>query len=103
MAIRLFSVSLVLLLWASPGNAGTQCPDGSYVSGDRCVLAPNGTYVSRGGPVGLAPNSTFPIGRIAPSTGAAVGARQGATLCPNGQYVIGVCHLQPDGSYIGGN
>jgi hypothetical protein len=98
MAVRLSAASLVFLLWAVPGNAGTQCPDGSYVSGDRCVLAPNGTYVSRGGPVGLAPNSTFPIGRIIPSTG-----RQGATLCPNGQYVIGACHLQPDGSYIGGH
>jgi len=103
MLLRLCATSLALLFWAIPVNAGTQCPDGSYVSGDRCVLGPNGTYVSRGGPVGLAPNSTFPIGRITPNTGTAVGVQRGATLCPNGQYVIGICHLQPDGSYVGGN
>lgn len=102
MGIRVAAASLAFLLWVSPSIAGTQCPDGSYVPGDQCVLMPNGTYASRGGPVGLAPSSAFPIGRITPSTGA-VNAQQGATLCPNGQYVIGVCHLQPNGSYIGGH
>jgi hypothetical protein len=102
MGVRIAAASLVLLLWASPSNAGTQCPDGSYIPGDQCVLMPNGTYASRGGPVGLAPNSALSLGRVTPSTGAAV-TQQGATLCPNGQYVIGTCHLQPDGSYIGGN
>jgi hypothetical protein len=89
------------LFWACSAEAGTQCPDGSYVSGDRCMLMPNGTYASSGGSVGLAPNSAFPIGRIPPSNALAPQPR--TTLCPNGQYVIGTCHLNPDGSYSGGN
>ena len=52
------------------------CPDGSYVSGDRCNLNPDGSYTS--------------------------GSR--STLCPDGSYVSGsTCHLMPDGSYIGSN
>jgi len=96
--------ALLSVAIASPVLAGTQCPDGSYIPGDKCVLLPNGSYASRGGPVGLAPNSTFPIGRIGSSQpGATVERPSDATLCPNGQYVIGVCHLQPDGTYIGGH
>jgi hypothetical protein len=31
-----------------PGGAPTRlCPDGSYVSGERCVLAPDGSYVGK--------------------------------------------------------
>lgn len=93
-----------LMFWAAlsaPVFAGTQCPDGSYIPGDRCVLTANGTYISRGGPVGLAPNYKFPIGKIVPYGGAA--NPNSATLCPNGQYVMGACHLNPDGTYSGGH
>ncbi len=81
-------------------KAGTQCPDGSYVAGDRCVLTANGAYASNGGPVGLAPSSAFPVGRFPPSN--VLAPQPHASLCPNGQYVVGTCHLNPDGTYSGG-
>ena len=49
------------------------CPDGSYVTGTGCSLAPNGKYVG-GTP----------------------------TLAPDGSYVSGTPHLTPNGSYVGG-
>lgn len=64
------------------------CPDGSYVFGWECVLAPNGVYV--GGPAQLAPNGQY------------VGGYGRVLLCPDGNYVVGSrCVMLQDGRYVG--
>lgn len=92
----------------SSGGSGAQsvtrtsmCPNGSYVSGSQCVLAPDGTYTS-GRPT-IAPDGTYVTGRptMAPD-GSFVGGKGSLTLCPDGKYVAGgSCVLAPDGSYVG--
>jgi len=64
------------------GQPQTLCPNGSRVYGDKCYLAPNGTYV--GGPPQLAPN------------GAYVGGPGKPILCPNGS-ICGRQFLRLDG------
>ena len=54
----------------------TMCPDGSYVSGNRCNLTPNGGYIG---------------GR----------SSRNMNLCPDGSYVSGNCKLTPSGRYVG--
>lgn len=38
-------------------QAGTLCPDGTYVGGDTCTLCPDGTY--SGGSCELMPDGTY--------------------------------------------
>lgn len=86
---------------SSPGARIMLCPDGSYVNGSVCQLAPNGRYV--GGPVTLAPDGTYVTGRpqLTPD-GSYVGGSGSTTLCPDGTYVAGGrCVLTPSGSYVG--
>lgn len=83
---------------SSPGIG--LCPDGSYVSGGRCYLAPSGAYV--GGPPSLAPDGSYVGGspRLAPN-GQYVGGSQ-VVICPDGSYVGGTrCVLAPNGQYVG--
>jgi hypothetical protein len=50
--------AVTLLLTAAPAMAQpTLCPNGSYVSGPSCQLAPNGTWV--GDNPQLTPNGTW--------------------------------------------
>lgn len=64
------------------------CPDGSWVFGYQCVLAPNGVFV--GGPAQLAPNGQY------------IGGYGRVLLCPDGTYVVGSrCQLLTDGRYVG--
>lgn len=81
-------------------DAVTMCPDGSYVAGTRCWIAPNGQYL--GGPPTIAPDGTYVAGapRIAPS-GKYIGGTGPITICPDGSYVSGQCRLTPAGTYIG--
>jgi hypothetical protein len=76
------------------------CPDGSYVGGGNCRIAPDGTYVS--GQPRIAPDGTYTGGapRLAPD-GSYVGGAGRRTMCPDGSYVAGNCRLAPDGSYVG--
>lgn len=78
------------------------CPDGSYVSGGSCRIAPDGTYV--GGRPSIAPNGSYVGGRprLAPD-GSYVGGSGPVTLCPDGSYVSGRCVLTPSGKYVGSN
>ncbi len=62
------------------------CPDGTKVTGDRCYIAPDGTY--HGAPPRIAPNGTYVGGN--------------PIICPDGSYVGGTrCELTPDGRYVG--
>ena len=78
------------------------CPDGTYVSGDKCYLAPDGSYVGGGRPR-LAPDGSY-VGGGRPSLapdGSYVGGSQ-KRLCPDGSYVAGTrCRLMPNGKYVG--
>lgn len=77
------------------------CPDGSYVVGERCYLAPDGSY--HGGQPRMAPDGSYVAGepRLAPN-GQYLGGYGPTRLCPNGSYVRGSrCRLMPDGSYVG--
>lgn len=77
------------------------CPNGSYVFGTGCFLAPNGTYY--GSWPQLAPNRTYVGGspRLAPN-GKYVGGTGPIVLCPDGSYVTGRnCQLMPNGTYLG--
>lgn len=79
------------------------CPDGTYVSGNKCKLAPDGTYVG-GDRAKLCPDGTYVGGgkcKLVPD-GSYVGGSKKTKLCPDGTYVSGTrCKLQPDGSYTG--
>lgn len=79
------------------------CPNGQYVVGTGCFLAPDGSYT--GYKPTLAPDGTYVGGkpRLAPN-GQYIGGQpqQRTILCPNGAYVVGTrCRLMPDGSYRG--
>jgi hypothetical protein len=83
------------------GAKMNMCPDGSYVFGDSCHLAPDGTFVG-GRPV-MAPDGSFVSGRptLTPA-GNFVGGTGKTTLCPDGSWVGGTrCKLMPNGMYIG--
>lgn len=91
---------------SSTSGAGSQgrtmmCPDGSYVYGTRCSLAPNGSYLP--GQARLAPDGTYVVGqpRLAPD-GSYLGGSGRTILCPDGSYVVGSrCQLAPNGQYLG--
>lgn len=76
-------------------NVGTQqwtkmCPNGQYVIGDQCVMAPDGTYV--GGQPTRAPDGSY------------IGGNGPTRTCPDGSYVKGAwCKMMPDGTYVGVN
>lgn len=77
------------------------CPNGSYVYGTKCQLAPNGQYLP--GSATLAPNGQYVTGRPqrAPN-GAYVGGNGPVSMCPDGSYVAGSrCVLTPNGTYVG--
>lgn len=78
----------------------TMCPDGSYVAGTRCWIAPNGQYLA--GPPTIAPDGTYVVGtpRITPN-GSYIGGTGPITICPDGSYVAGKCRLTPAGTYVG--
>ena len=89
--------------YRSPASDPTiyQCPDGSFITGKECYLAPNGTYL--GGPPTLAPDGTFVVGepRLAPN-GKFVGSYGNVIQCPDGTYVAGYqCVLAPNGRFVG--
>jgi len=66
------------------------CPNGQYVFGDRCRMAPDGTYVA--GKPRMAPDGSY------------VGGEGRMRLCPDDTYVVGTrCKLMPDGTYVGEN
>jgi hypothetical protein len=97
------SVSHGTLGRSSPKSGMSLCPNGSYVSGSTCRLAPDGTYVG-GSPV-LAPDGTYVSGtpRLAPN-GKYVGGTGQIIMCPDGTYVTGrICLLTPSGRYVGSN
>lgn len=93
---------------ATPGQGSTRdqaavrlCPNGSYVYGNACQLAPNGQYLP--GPATLAPNGQYVTGRpqMAPN-GSYVGGNGPVSMCPDGSYVAGSrCVLTPNGTYVG--
>jgi hypothetical protein len=97
-------VSQTLPNRAAPASqtSTTLCPNGAYVAGNGCQIAPDGSYVASGRPVQIAPNGTYTSGapRIAPD-GTYVGGTGLITLCPNGNYVAGICHIAPNGKYVG--
>lgn len=104
-ALALAAASYPIESPAQSGSAPQQrlCPNGKYVYGTGCYLAPDGTYT--GYPAQMAPNGTYVPGtpRLAPN-GQYIGGQQGqrTILCPNGTYVVGTrCRLMPDGSYRG--
>lgn len=77
------------------------CPNGNYVVGNGCYLAPDGTYQSA--PPVLAPDGSYVSGqpRLAPD-GTYVGGKGPIKLCPDGTYVAGnSCRLLPNGRYAG--
>jgi hypothetical protein len=110
----LFAVAFVW--FAIPQSAmAALCPDGTFVAGNTCRLAPNGKYISGDSPARLAPDGTYTSGtpRLTPK-GNFIGEperpkRDGDRLrlppvqrmCPDGTYVYGVCRLQPNGKYVG--
>ncbi len=65
-------VYLIVTLTQAQTFAATMCPDGSYVQGPSCHLAPDGTYV------GGTPK-----------------------MAPDGTYVGGTPKMAPDGRYVG--
>lgn len=101
-----FAALIGAMLLAADARAATLCPDGTYVSGPRCVLAADGSYVSGGTGFGsprLAPDGTFVPGtpRITPG-GNFVGGPGRNILCPDGTFVTGSrCELTPNGRYVG--
>jgi hypothetical protein len=83
------------------GARTIMCPDGSYVVGDSCHMAPDGTFVG-GRPV-MAPDGSFVSGRPTLTPGGTfVGGSGKTTMCPDGSWVGGTrCKLLPNGKYIG--
>lgn len=79
------------------------CPNGQYVVGDRCHMAPDGSF--QGTKPQMAPDGSFVGGRpqMAPD-GSYVGGQGRLRLCPDGSYVVGSrCKMMPDGTYVGAN
>ena len=77
------------------------CPNGSYVYGDGCHMAPDGSYL--GGAPRIAPDGSYVAGspRIAPN-GRYVGGSGQIIICPDGSYVAGsFCEITPNGHYVG--
>jgi TPR repeat protein len=74
---------LILLLLLSFGflgsvNASTMCPDGTFVGGDRCQMAADGSFVG------------------------VSGSNSGAIMCADGSFVGGDrCQMAADGSFVG--
>ena len=104
-ALALAAASFPVQSTAQYGSEVKQrlCPNGQYVVGTGCYLAPDGSYT--GYKPQLAPNGTYVGGkpRLAPN-GQYIGGQpqQRTILCPNGKYVVGTrCRLMPDGSYRG--
>lgn len=87
--------------WSQPQPSTRICPDGSYVYGTECQIAPNGQYLP--GPATIAPNGQYVTGhpRIAPD-GTYVGGNGAVRICPDGSYVAGSrCVITPNGRYVG--
>lgn len=86
----------------SSGSGSTRlCPNGRYVYGDGCHLAPDGTY--HGTWPQIAPNGRYVGGqpRLAPN-GQYVGGAGSLIMCPDRSIVVGrSCQLMPDRSYLG--
>lgn len=100
MKIRSSFMYPFFMVMSLSSQAQTLCPDGSYVGGDSCSLAPDGTYVDD--EPRLAPDGSYVGGepRLAPD-GTYVGDEP--ELAPDGSYVGGEPILAPDGSYVGGD
>lgn len=86
--------------FGTPPSTFTLCPDGSYVGGPTCNLAPNGRYV--GGTPHITPKGDYVGGppQMTPK-GDYVGGSGKVTMCPDGTYVSGACHITPKGRYVG--
>lgn len=102
----LFSVTAAIT--CSTASASTMCPDGSYVSGTRCNLTPNGTYVGSGNghnSMTICPDGSYVSGNrcnLTPSGGYIGGSSsRNMNLCPDGSYVSGNCKLTLSGHYVG--
>lgn len=79
------------------------CPNGQYVFGDRCHMAPDGSY--HGDKPQMAADGTYVGGKpqMAPD-GSYVGGSGRLQFCADGSYVIGSrCKMMPDGTYAGEN
>lgn len=85
----------------APGSSIWLCPNGSYVFGRGCFMAPNGTFV--GAPPQMAPDGTWVGGtpQMAPN-GRFVAGPGRVTMCPDGSFVAAPrCQLMPNGTYLG--
>lgn len=92
-----------------PGSSGVGagssiwlCPDGSYVFGRGCFIAPDGTFV--GATPQIAPDGRWLGGTpyLAPNGRYVAGPGPVITICPDGTYVAAPrCQLMPDGTYLG--
>ena len=91
--MKMIITTIVLFLTSTLAMSSTLCPDGTYVTTERCQLTPKGDYIRDEG-TGM---RLTPKGDYIPNTGS-------MTLCPDGIYVAGKrCRLNPDGTYSGVN
>ncbi len=92
---------MALLFTFQPAEA-KMCPDGSFVAGNKCTMAPDGSFV--GGKARMAPDGSF-IGdghlRQERRNSENSSRRDRMSLCPDGSHVMGRCKMQPDGSFTG--
>jgi len=116
MQTLLFAIIVALAhLLLSQSATAALCPDGTFVAGNRCRLAPNGKFISGDSPMRMAPDGSYTSGapRLTPK-GNYIGepARPKADpgrrprppvqrLCPDGTHAYGSCRLQPNGKYVG--
>jgi hypothetical protein len=109
LVLAVWTASAYVLVWimgALVASGQTMCPDGSFVGGPSCVMAPNGKFVSGSsqGPQ-IAPDGSFVSGsrkgpQIAPD-GSFTSGRGRVTLCADGSFVSGNCRMTPNGKFVG--
>jgi hypothetical protein len=83
-------LAVILVLSCSAADAVMLCPDGSYVSGPYCQMAPDGSYFSSN--PRIAPYGRYVAPRIAPYGS----STPGPSLMPD-RYIAP--QIAPDGSY----
>ena len=105
MARLAWSAVLMIAFVASipaPASAMAHCLDGSWVAGNSCKQAPDGSYISGDRQARLAPNGKYTAGPpVLTPKGDYVSGEGRMTMCSDGTYVMGKCKLTPDGKYIG--
>jgi len=80
---------MALLLTVHPTEA-RMCPDGSFGAGNKCTMAPDGSFV--GGRAHMAPDGSF-VGdghlRQKRSNSRNGSGRKRMSMCPDGSFVMG--------------